>query len=41
MNYCQEFYAEKVGLNPLEVFRRLNGASNAPFHVILSMEIDI
>ena len=31
MNYCQEFYAEKVGLNPLEVFRRLNGASNAPF----------
>lgn len=31
MNYCQEFYAENSKLNPLEVFRKLNTISKAPF----------
>ncbi len=31
LNLCQEFYAEGVALDPLDVFERLNTASPAPF----------
>ncbi|GAB3740489.1 anthranilate synthase component I family protein [Hymenobacter agri] len=31
LNLCQEFYAEGVALNPVEVFEQLNAASPAPF----------
>ncbi len=31
LNLCQEFYAEGVRLDPVEVFGRLNAASPAPF----------
>lgn len=31
LNLCQEFYAENVSLNPVDVFLRLNEASPAPF----------
>ena len=31
LNLCQEFYAEGVQLDPVEVFGRLNAASPAPF----------
>jgi len=31
MNYCQEFYAEGVSLNPLHTFHDLNKLSKAPF----------
>ncbi|GAA4357922.1 anthranilate synthase component I family protein [Hymenobacter saemangeumensis] len=31
LNLCQEFYAENVALDPVDVFLRLNAASPAPF----------
>ncbi|MBC8083012.1 MAG: aminodeoxychorismate synthase component I, partial [Hymenobacter sp.] len=31
LNLCQEFYAENVGLQPVDVFLRLNEASPTPF----------
>jgi para-aminobenzoate synthetase component 1 len=31
LNLCQEFYAESVQLDPVDVFLRLNAASPAPF----------
>ncbi len=31
MNFCQEFYAEDVTLNPLDLYFRLNRLSPAPF----------
>lgn len=31
VNLCQEFYAEKVSLHPLEAYRRLNDLSPTPF----------
>ncbi|MET0299337.1 MAG: anthranilate synthase component I family protein [Flavitalea sp.] len=31
INFCQEFYAEKPGLEPLTLFRKLTGASPNPF----------
>jgi para-aminobenzoate synthetase component 1 len=31
LNLCQEFYAEAVALDPVDVFERLNTASPAPF----------
>ena len=31
LNLCQEFYAEGVALDPVDVFGRLNAASPAPF----------
>ncbi|MCA8830589.1 aminodeoxychorismate synthase component I [Hymenobacter pini] len=31
LNLCQEFYAENVRINPVDVFLRLNAASPAPF----------
>jgi para-aminobenzoate synthetase component 1 len=34
MNFCQEFYAEKVQLNPFTTFDRLCRKSKAPFSVL-------
>ena len=31
LNLCQEFYAEQVQLNPVDIFLRLNAASPTPF----------
>ncbi len=31
LNFCQEFYAENVSLDPLAVFERLNAIGKAPF----------
>lgn len=31
INLCQEFFAEKASLNPLEAYKRLNGISPTPF----------
>ena len=31
INFCQEFYAENAGIDPLEVFIRLNDLSPSPF----------
>ncbi|GAA4385670.1 anthranilate synthase component I family protein [Hymenobacter koreensis] len=31
LNLCQEFYAERVSLDPVDVFHRLNAASPTPF----------
>lgn len=31
MNFCQEFYAEDVSIDPLNVFQKLNKISKAPF----------
>ncbi|MGK6351344.1 anthranilate synthase component I family protein [Parapedobacter sp. DT-150] len=31
VNLCQEFFAERVSLNPLEAYRRLNEVSPTPF----------
>lgn len=31
MNFCQEFYAENVSMNPLEIFLKLNQLSPTPF----------
>ena len=31
MNFCQEFYAENVTINPFEVYKKLNEISKSPF----------
>jgi para-aminobenzoate synthetase component I len=31
LNFCQEFFAESVALNPADIFRRLNARTQAPF----------
>ena len=36
-NFCQEFFAENVVLNPLKTFSRLNGISNPPFAAFLKV----
>lgn len=35
MNFCQEFYAEQITLNPIGTFKRLNNLSAAPFATYL------
>ena len=37
-NFCQEFYAENVILDPLQVFNELNNISNPPFASFLKLE---
>ncbi len=37
MNYCIEFYAENVGVNPLEVFNNLQKISDPPFATFCKM----
>ncbi|QFZ53576.1 anthranilate synthase component I family protein [Oceanihabitans sp. IOP_32] len=34
-NFCMEFYAENSLINPLEIYRKLNAISNAPFATFL------
>ncbi|HLP51743.1 MAG TPA: anthranilate synthase component I family protein [Chitinophagales bacterium] len=31
MNYCNEFYAEQIAINPVDVFTQLNSKAQAPF----------
>ncbi len=31
MNYCQEFYAQKINIDPFDLFVRLNDIAKAPF----------
>lgn len=31
VNYCQEFYAEKVQVDPFQIFKKLNAISSVPF----------
>lgn len=37
-NFCQEFYAEKATINPLEVYHHLNEISEPPFATFLKCE---
>jgi para-aminobenzoate synthetase component 1 len=37
-NFCQEFYAEDLNLDPLETYRQLNSISRPPFSTYLKME---
>lgn len=37
-NFCQEFYAEKVELDPLKTFSKLNSISNPPFAAFLKLD---
>jgi len=37
-NFCQEFYAENIDLEPLQVFNALNTISNPPFASFLTLE---
>ncbi|GGH43093.1 aminobenzoate synthetase [Mangrovimonas yunxiaonensis] len=34
-NFCQEFYAEEVAINPLQIYNNLNQISNPPFATFL------
>ncbi|MCC7245990.1 MAG: anthranilate synthase component I family protein [Saprospiraceae bacterium] len=38
LNFCQEFYAAQVKINPLSTFRRLNALARPPFAVYLRCE---
>lgn len=38
INYCQEFYAEGVELNPIDIFNKLNQLSLAPFSCYLKFD---
>ena len=38
MNYCQEFYAEQIKLNPELVFSEINKEMNTPFAAFLKLE---
>ncbi len=38
VNLCQEFYAENVIINPLDIYQRLNGISKTPFATFLKIE---
>lgn len=37
-NFCQEFYAENVEIDPLGCYRKLNGISHPPFAAFLKLE---
>jgi para-aminobenzoate synthetase component 1 len=37
LNLCQEFFAENLRLDPVEVFRRLNARARAPFSAFLRL----
>lgn len=38
INFCQEFYCEDAGINPLETFRDLNHASPTPFATFFKLD---
>lgn len=38
MNFCQEFYAEQVNINPLALFNRLNAIARTPFAAYLQYD---
>ena len=38
VNYCQEFYAEQVQIDALQVFKKLNAISSAPFAAYFKFE---
>lgn len=38
INFCQEFYAEGVEIDPVAVYRKLNGLSPNPFSVLYKLE---
>src|SRR5690606_13104004 len=38
VNFCQEFYAEDSGIDPLKTFSNLNAISKAPFACYLKYE---
>ncbi len=38
VNYCQEFYAEQVQIDPLQVFKKFNAVSSAPFAAYFKFE---
>lgn len=38
MNFCHEFYAENVEINPFETYTKLNELTNAPFSVFYKNE---
>lgn len=38
MNYCQEFYIEKVEINPCNLFNHLNNESRAPFSALYRLD---
>ncbi len=37
-NFCQEFYAENVSINPLAIYRNLNAISKPPFATFLKCD---
>ena len=37
MNYCQEFYAENIAVNPVTIFQQLNNNSTTPFSAFLKL----
>ena len=37
-NFCQEFYAENITINPFEVYQKLNSISKAPFAAFLKLD---
>jgi para-aminobenzoate synthetase component I len=39
-NFCMEFYAENVKLNPIEVYQKLEAISEAPFSVFFKNNTD-
>jgi para-aminobenzoate synthetase component 1 len=38
MNFCQEFYAENINIDPLHVYQNLNQISKPPFATFLKLE---
>lgn len=38
INFCQEFFAENVSLNPLDLFQKLNAISPNPFSALYRIE---
>lgn len=38
VNYCQEFYAENVHIDPVDVYRRLHALTQAPFSAFVHHE---
>lgn len=37
-NFCMEFYAEKINVNPYEIYAKLSTQSNAPFGVFFKLK---
>ena len=37
-SFCQEFYAEKTTINPIETYNKLNAISNPPFATFLKLD---